>query len=298
MSTSHLIERNSSPAKRPPSSPPITTACLAALAWFSIGTPCLYVQHFRRQRPHRRHLRIQSRPQSFAAAGGRNRGTRDEGGVRFLQRVHDRYSDIRCRGARACLARTPGRRTSGIRILSAPSQVGLTPCADGFLYTKAASSGTACRFPTKSPAYSEIKTNSLARGMRWVLAASFRSVAIWALFPDKVAEDDCSTPRAGAFATALVTFFLAEIGDKTQIATMGLHADLLVSRGDRRNPAAMKSSYPRWTAPLASYGYCWCFRYHLFWVPISAPSRSARYWLRRHPIERPVFLENRWRTSI
>jgi putative Ca2+/H+ antiporter (TMEM165/GDT1 family) len=70
--------------------------------------------------------------------------------------------------------------------------------------------------------------------MRRVLAASFLSVAIWALFPDKVAEDDCSTPRAGAFATALVTFFLAEIGDKTQIATMGLHAVLLVSRRGRR----------------------------------------------------------------
>src|ERR1700726_4090206 len=40
MSTSHLIERNSSPAKRPPSDPPITTACFAALAWFLIGAPC------------------------------------------------------------------------------------------------------------------------------------------------------------------------------------------------------------------------------------------------------------------
>src|ERR1700719_3425270 len=39
MSTSHLIERNSSPAKRPPSDPPITTACFAALAWFLIGAP-------------------------------------------------------------------------------------------------------------------------------------------------------------------------------------------------------------------------------------------------------------------
>src|ERR1700719_4657863 len=40
MSTSHPIERNSSPAKRPPSDPPITTAYLAALAWFSIGASC------------------------------------------------------------------------------------------------------------------------------------------------------------------------------------------------------------------------------------------------------------------
>jgi Ca2+/H+ antiporter, TMEM165/GDT1 family len=60
--------------------------------------------------------------------------------------------------------------------------------------------------------------------MHWVLGASFLSVAIWALFPDKVAEDNGNTRRAGAFATALVTFFLAEIGDKTQIATIGLAA--------------------------------------------------------------------------
>ena len=46
------------------------TACLAALAWFSIGTPCLYVQHFRRQRPHRRHLRIQSRPSLLPLPAG------------------------------------------------------------------------------------------------------------------------------------------------------------------------------------------------------------------------------------
>jgi Ca2+/H+ antiporter, TMEM165/GDT1 family len=60
--------------------------------------------------------------------------------------------------------------------------------------------------------------------MRWVLAASFLSVAIWALFPDKAVDEDSGTGRAGAFLTALVTFFLAEIGDKTQIATIGLAA--------------------------------------------------------------------------
>jgi Ca2+/H+ antiporter, TMEM165/GDT1 family len=60
--------------------------------------------------------------------------------------------------------------------------------------------------------------------MRWVLVVSFLSVAIWALFPDKLAEEDSGTGRAGAFVTALVTFFLAEIGDKTQIATIGLAA--------------------------------------------------------------------------
>src|SRR5947209_5245868 len=40
MLTSHPIERNSRPAKRPPSDPPITTACSTAFAWFFIGVPC------------------------------------------------------------------------------------------------------------------------------------------------------------------------------------------------------------------------------------------------------------------
>ena len=60
--------------------------------------------------------------------------------------------------------------------------------------------------------------------VRWVLAASFLSVAIWALFPDKAAEDGRGYGRAGAFLTTLVAFFLAEIGDKTQIATVALAA--------------------------------------------------------------------------
>ncbi|MBO0735738.1 MAG: TMEM165/GDT1 family protein [Alphaproteobacteria bacterium] len=67
---------------------------------------------------------------------------------------------------------------------------------------------------------------SLLRGpsMRWILAASFLSVAMWALFPDKAADHRLAHSRAGAFMTTLVAFFLAEIGDKTQIATIGLAA--------------------------------------------------------------------------
>jgi Ca2+/H+ antiporter, TMEM165/GDT1 family len=59
--------------------------------------------------------------------------------------------------------------------------------------------------------------------MRWVLGLSFLSVALWALFPDKFAGGSL-TRRSGAFLTTLVAFFLAEIGDKTQIATIGLAA--------------------------------------------------------------------------
>lgn len=60
--------------------------------------------------------------------------------------------------------------------------------------------------------------------MRWILAASFLSVSVWALFPDTVAENTREIHRAGAFMATLVAFFLAEIGDKTQIATIGLAA--------------------------------------------------------------------------
>ena len=59
--------------------------------------------------------------------------------------------------------------------------------------------------------------------LRWVLGVSFLAVAVWALIPDRIDERDASL-RSGAFLTTLVAFFLAEIGDKTQIATIGLAA--------------------------------------------------------------------------
>jgi Ca2+/H+ antiporter, TMEM165/GDT1 family len=60
--------------------------------------------------------------------------------------------------------------------------------------------------------------------MRWILGISFLSVAVWALFPDKYEGNDKAMSRWGAFMSTLVAFFLAEIGDKTQIATIGLAA--------------------------------------------------------------------------
>src|SRR4029077_14103178 len=60
--------------------------------------------------------------------------------------------------------------------------------------------------------------------MRWILGLSFLSVAIWALFPDKYEGGDQTISRSGAFTATLCAFFVAEIGDKTQIATIGLAA--------------------------------------------------------------------------
>jgi Ca2+/H+ antiporter, TMEM165/GDT1 family len=60
--------------------------------------------------------------------------------------------------------------------------------------------------------------------MRSILGLSFLSVAIWALFPDKYEAGDQTISRSGAFTATLCVFFIAEIGDKTQIATIRLAA--------------------------------------------------------------------------
>jgi len=66
--------------------------------------------------------------------------------------------------------------------------------------------------------------------MRWVLGLSFLAMAAWMLVPDKI-DGDAATPRAplGVFGATTVAFFLAEMADKTQIATIALAArfDLL-----------------------------------------------------------------------
>ena len=59
----------------------------------------------------------------------------------------------------------------------------------------------------------------------WVLGASFIAMAAWMLIPDKLDDDEGdSAPRMGVFVTTVVVFFLAEMGDKTQIATVMLAA--------------------------------------------------------------------------
>jgi len=61
--------------------------------------------------------------------------------------------------------------------------------------------------------------------LRWVIGASFIAMAGWMLVPDQIDEGNAGTmPRFGVFGTTLVAFFLAEMGDKTQIATVALAA--------------------------------------------------------------------------
>jgi putative Ca2+/H+ antiporter (TMEM165/GDT1 family) len=60
--------------------------------------------------------------------------------------------------------------------------------------------------------------------LRWVLGISFIGMAIWTLIPDTFDEKDARLTRIGVFGTTLVAFFLAEMGDKTQVATVALAA--------------------------------------------------------------------------
>jgi len=61
--------------------------------------------------------------------------------------------------------------------------------------------------------------------LRWVIGLSFIAMAGWMLIPDKLDDDDSgSTTRHGVFLTSVVAFFLAEMGDKTQLATVALAA--------------------------------------------------------------------------
>jgi putative Ca2+/H+ antiporter (TMEM165/GDT1 family) len=60
--------------------------------------------------------------------------------------------------------------------------------------------------------------------LQWGLGLSFLAIAAWAIKPDKLDEDDCNRDSYGVFAASVVAFFIAEIGDKTQLATIALAA--------------------------------------------------------------------------
>jgi len=60
--------------------------------------------------------------------------------------------------------------------------------------------------------------------MRWILGGSFLLMAAWTLIPDKAPQQSKERPRYGVFVTTAVAFFLVEMGDKTQVATVALAA--------------------------------------------------------------------------
>jgi len=60
--------------------------------------------------------------------------------------------------------------------------------------------------------------------MRWVLGLSFLAMAAWIMIPDEIDEEEAQLAKYGVFLTTLIAFFVAEMGDKTQVATVALAA--------------------------------------------------------------------------
>ena len=58
----------------------------------------------------------------------------------------------------------------------------------------------------------------------WILGLSFIAMALWTLIPDSAPDEAAATPRHGVFLTTVVAFFIVEMGDKTQLATVALAA--------------------------------------------------------------------------
>ena len=58
--------------------------------------------------------------------------------------------------------------------------------------------------------------------LRWVVGLGFLVIAAWALIPDTISEEESQVKPYGAFVATTIAFFLAEMGDKTQVATVAL----------------------------------------------------------------------------
>src|SRR3546814_14262079 len=89
-----------------------------------------------------------------------------------------------------------------------------------------------------------------AEYLPWIVGISFIAVGLWALVPDKIDEDEAKPKgNGGAFIVTMVAFFLAEIGDKTQIATTILAArfDSLRSEERRAGKEGVSTCHSLWS---------------------------------------------------
>jgi putative Ca2+/H+ antiporter (TMEM165/GDT1 family) len=98
---------------------------------------------------------------------------------------------------------------------------------------------------------------------RYAVAAGFAAMAVWALIPDTLDDGEAAPSRFGPLLTTLVCFFLVEIGDKTQIATIALaarfEAPLVVTAGTTLGMLIAN-------APVALLGGAVMERVPLHWV--------------------------------
>ncbi len=111
-----------------------------------------------------------------------------------------------------------GDKTQLLAILLAARYRQALPIIAGILVATVANHAIAAGFGTLVAGWLGGET------LRWVLGAGFIAMAAWALVPDKVDEGPTTASRAGAFVATVVSFFLVEIGDKTQVATVALAA--------------------------------------------------------------------------
>lgn len=105
--------------------------------------------------------------------------------------------------------------------------------------------------------------------MRWAIGLGFLAMGIWCLIPDKAEEGPRRFDNAGPFIATLVAFFLVEIGDKTQIATVALAArfnDLIAVTAGTTFGMMLAN------APVVLFGDAIARRVNLAWVRAGAAS--------------------------
>ena len=70
------------------------------------------------------------------------------------------------------------------------------------------------------PCHAAASSSKIKHGMRWSLGLSFLAMAAWIMVSDKLDAGDAKLAKYGVFLTTLIAFFLAEMGDKMQIAVV------------------------------------------------------------------------------
>lgn len=144
----------------------------------------------------------------------------------------------RGRDAIACVSR-PARKIALEALLTSTAVVGLAEIGDK---TQLLAILLAARFKRPMPIVLGILAATIANHFlaallgnqaaafldaawfRYAIAASFIAMAAWTLIPDKLEDEELKPAKYGAFLTTLIAFFLVEMGDKTQIATIALGA--------------------------------------------------------------------------